>query len=353
VTVLPKDWTAQAGRLAPGLKRLVPRRVRQMLRRALQQADSTFATLDDVHSCYRLLLGRDPDADGWKTYGGRVADGIRVETLVESFLSSEEFRRRHSRDAGKAPVWARAGEVELFVDPTDFAIGQVILETKQYEPHVTEVVRSQLRPEMTFVDVGANIGYFTMLASNIVGASGRVIAFEPSARNCALLHRSLARAGRANVDLRPFALAEESLFLGYNASGSNGSISELDLREEFPLPQQVIRTSTLDAEIPEDARVDVIKMDVEGAEYRVLQGGKGVVARCRPKLVTEFSPGPLRELSKVEPEGYLEALFALGYRVAVIEEDGSLLDCGTNAGKVMARFAKRKGGHIDLLAESN
>src|SRR5690606_15185214 len=95
-----------------------------------------------------------------------------------------------------------------------------------YEPHVTAEVRRLLQPGMTFVDVGANIGYFALLAASLVGAQGKVIAFEPNLENCELLRRSIAANGFDDfVHVHPYAVAEKAQFFTLDVgTSSNGRI---------------------------------------------------------------------------------------------------------------------------------
>jgi hypothetical protein len=96
--------------------------------------------------------------------------------------------------------------------------------------------------------------------------------------------------------------------------------------------------------------VDVVKMDVEGAEHRVVSGGKELLRKHHPTLLTEFSPGGLGNVSRVSGEAFLQSLFDLGYHISVIELDGDVTACGRDIPKVLARFREASTDHIDLLA---
>ena len=149
------------------------------------------ATFGDVIACYRLLLGRQPDADGLAHYRRRLAGRpLTLDELVSEFLGSVEFvRRQAERPAGEGLTGETVHACEGFqirVDPADYAVGHTVARTGSYEPEVSSTLRQVLRPGGTFVDIGANIGWFSLLAASLVGPTGRVIAIEPNPRNVAL-----------------------------------------------------------------------------------------------------------------------------------------------------------------------
>ena len=123
---------------------------------------------------------------------------------------------------------------------------------------------------MTVVDVGANLGYYSLLASKLVGPSGRVIALEPNSENCRLLLSSLRLDGITNVQLIPVAADTATGWAYYSTHvGSNGGlIDDADLLRH---PGVVVPTFRLDDLVEQP--VGLLKMDVEGAEGRVDQGG--------------------------------------------------------------------------------
>src|SRR5580693_3317358 len=101
-------------------------------------------------------------------------------------------------------VRCSVGDVELLCDAADAAVTPG-LRSGAYEPHLTAVFERHCRPGMTVVDVGANLGYFSLLAARLVGPGGRVVALEPNSENCRLLLSSLRRSGVSNVELLPVA----------------------------------------------------------------------------------------------------------------------------------------------------
>ena len=107
----------------------------------------------------------------------------------------------------------------------------------------------------------------------------------------------------------------------------------------------------IDALVPPGQRVDLIKVDVEGAEYNALLGAEATIARCRPVIISEFSPDLMPGISGVSGEAYLGWLIGQGYALSVVQPDGSLLACGGNRAAVMRAYAERGTDHVDLVAE--
>lgn len=111
----------------------------------------------------------------------------------------------------------------MFVMGNDY-IGRSIVKARTYEPHVTAVVRRTLGEGRGFLDVGANIGYFTMLASSIVKQAGRVIAVEPNPQNLQLIYASMVQARATNIVVHPYAASDAEAILRFTTVGSNGGV---------------------------------------------------------------------------------------------------------------------------------
>lgn len=309
------------------------------------------ATEDDIFYCYRLLLGRNPDRRGFETYAGALqSQQLTVTDLLQIFLSSPEFNSRALlRGEGRSFTLVELAGFRMYASPEDWAVGKHIVELGAYEPHVTLAMKRLLRRGMTFLDIGANIGYFTLLARSVVGPEGKVLAFEPNPRNCALLDLSLALNGFQDVEIYPFALADSSRLFVYDSQASNGSLSPFDGRIDTLSSRTVVRTATLD-QILHLSRCDVLKIDIEGAEWMAIRGAMRTIREHRPAIFSEYCPGGLRNVSRVEGEDYLRLLFDEGYRVAVITPYGDLADCGQSAAAVTQAYEQSKASHLDILA---
>jgi FkbM family methyltransferase len=180
-----------------------------------------------------------------------------------------------------------------------------------YEAGVQSVLARWVRPGQLVLDVGAHLGFFTLLASRLVGESGRVIALEPDPVMTEHLHANVARNGVANVTALQAAVGESVSTLSF-APGAGAGVGHLD-----PDGSLVVEVTTLDALAERFGEPHLLKVDVEGGELNVLRGGRATLRRARPVLIVEVH-GPqigeqvatmLRELGydlrPVDPGGHL------------------------------------------------
>src|SRR5215470_14352271 len=165
---------------------------------------SEAATKTDLLYCFRLLLGRLPGEAEWSLHQRWV--GQPLKDVVTLYLQSLEFTNRRLL---KPPLLdlqiVDLPRFRMYVAPTDLAVGKNILACQTYEPPVTRAVERVLRSGMVFVDVGANVGYFSLLGASLVNTTGKVFAFEPSETNVKTLHLSAVLNGFQNIQVFPLA----------------------------------------------------------------------------------------------------------------------------------------------------
>lgn len=237
----------------------------------------------------------------------------------------------------------------LYVMQDDY-IGHSIIARRAYEPHVTSVLRSVLKPGDVFLDIGANVGYFSLLASSIVGAQGKVLAFEPNPDNVQLIYASLLHNRSANVVVFPYAASDAAAILRFVTVGSNGGVvTPHAAAQDHSL---LVQSAILDEVLQHEPRIDVVKMDIEAHEPAALRGMAAILARHRPRLVTEFHPWAMRLNNAEAPEDYLRQLTGQGYRLSVILESGRPMPLQSEA-EIMDywRSLGQETLHLDLLAE--
>jgi FkbM family methyltransferase len=214
-------------------------------------------------------------------------------------------------------VSCRVGDVELLCDAADAAVTPG-LRSGAYEPHLTAVFERHCRSGMTVVDVGANLGYFTLLAARLVGPGGRGVALEPNSENCRLLLSSLRRSGVSNVELLPVAADQAPGWAYYSTHvGSNGGLidDDGDLLARFGV---VVPTFRLDDLV--DGSVGLLKMDVEGAEGRVVAGATRIIEQDRPIITTELKEEMLQRVSSRSVADYLGYFGDLGYQPSLLDK---------------------------------
>jgi FkbM family methyltransferase len=307
------------------------------------------ASTDDIFYCFRLLLGRLPHREEWRGHAAQA--GQKLPAIVASYLNSLEFSRRgllEQNHIGGVALFDLP-DFKIFAATDDAAVGRHVA-ANNYEPDVTRVFRDILRPGMGVLDIGANIGYFAMLSAALVGEGGYVLAIEPNPANTRLLEASRRANGFAHMTVSQTAAGRRTDLLVLNASHSNGTTSGLPDDLNAMMGALIVPCIRPDALTPPDRRIDLIKVDVEGAEYNALLGCTAVIARDHPVIVSEFSPDLMGGISGIDGPGYLQWLLDQGYRLAVIEPDGSLLDMPGGGAQVMRAYRDRATDHIDIVA---
>jgi FkbM family methyltransferase len=200
-------------------------------------------------------------------------------------------------------------------------ISSEVFFTGKYEPQESLLVRNMLRPGMTFVDVGANWGYFTLIAAGNVGPNGRVISLEPDPRLFALLQENTRINGFTQASAVPVAAAAISgqlTLAGYRDDGHNWGISHL-LQQGSSAAGPLFQAEARPIDELMDAmgvtQVDLIKIDIEGAEKLALEGMKdGLRSRRYRRILLELHPEALRERGH-DPVTPLELFREANYRI--------------------------------------
>lgn len=195
-----------------------------------------------------------------------------------------------------------------------------------FEPFATKVFRDQVKEGMTVIDIGANIGYYSLIASVLSGANGRIIAYEPETENHSFLLKNIELNKLSNVTSIKKALSnKEGTSDFYITEGNMSTYALVDNRSASK--KISVPTITLDHSLSSlgITKVDVIKMDIEGAEPLALEGMKETLARNRDIIIfTEFYPKAMRRLGK-EPLSFLQTLHALGFSIWDIDENSKQL----------------------------
>lgn len=180
-----------------------------------------------------------------------------------------------------------------------------------YETGLVKMLKSFLKPGMFFLDLGANIGYFSAIAATLVGASGRVFAFEPSPYCFARLQRSLCGFEQAVTYNKAVSdkNGRSSFYLHTEESGWGSMFCDHDSRERIE-----VSTIRLDDWAQQDsiARLDFVKIDIEGGEYAALTGARTLLRRFQPVIVAELNSVCLWRDQRT-PEDVLALLCEAGY----------------------------------------
>jgi len=228
---------------------------------------------------------------------------------------------RFVRDAGRLRQIETTSGFRMLLDEPDSLMLSV---AREFEPGETRFFKETLRPGQVVLDVGANIGYFTLLFAQQVGPRGHVYAVEPEPRNFELLRRNISLNGFANVTaIQRAAWHEPStlmLYLNEDNRGDHRSYPSEESRVGVSIPAAPI--DDLLGQLPRP--VDVVKIDIQGAEYNAVRGMRNLLARNYDvQVLTEFWPGGLRRCGS-DPERYLSFFRDLGFHFFTLHDSASV-----------------------------
>jgi FkbM family methyltransferase len=190
----------------------------------------------------------------------------------------------------------------------------------KYERHTRALFEQAIRPGMHVLDLGAHIGYFTLLAARAVGSTGKVYSFEPDPANYKFLCHNIALNGMEGVVVPvPKAVTDSSGARPFFAHTKNSAASTF-WGEGQPFDPLSIECTTIDDYIEEGEAIHVVKLDVEGAEVEALRGMRRTLTEARrTALFVECNPTALAAAG-VSVRELLDELNALGFQVQLIDE---------------------------------
>ena len=213
-----------------------------------------------------------------------------------------------------------------------------------WEPEESAYIRAHLRPGMRAMNVGANVGYTALVMAGAVGDDGTVIALEPDPLNFSLLWHNLARNG-----------AERTIPIHAAAGDATGSISLQQSPDNAgdhrtthqPLSVGAVEVPLvrIDDLLPADARLDLVSVDAQGFDHRIVRGMTGLLQRCRPHLLVEFWPPGIMETGD-DPIEVVDEYRSLGYRQMHVLTTGS--DVSTATPEAVVAEALDGRDHVTL-----
>lgn len=215
----------------------------------------------------------------WLHSSRKLGKGLVVEHIVKRLLPAPP--------AGFYAELPNGGRVFLHHRED---IGLVVLMSGGFERAETEFAIEQARPGTVAIDVGANVGMFTVPLALAVGPSGRVLTIEPSPENVTRLERNLELNSLENVVVEPIAVGDKTGQLVLQLASDPGFHSTTEIAESRSVDEELtVRAETLDqvwlrAHAP---AVSFIKVDTEGSEDAVLRGAEQILQTCQPVLLVE------------------------------------------------------------------
>jgi FkbM family methyltransferase len=217
-----------------------------------------------------------------------------------------------------------------------------------YERETVLLFQKLLQPGMTVVDLGASIGFYSLLAASKVGSNGHVYSFEPQVWNCVALRKSVRINRLTNVYVVEKAVSNNSgsaIFYFVEQGDCEGSLYQ---STENRSQSSIVETVALDDFFSQCTKVDIIKMDIEGGELLALQGAKQLILRSENlKLIIEFCP-PNLLAAGIKPEELIKTIYSLGFSKIFVISD-QLVSIETF--NLPLLIDNLKEGHVNLFCE--
>ncbi|MBV9183800.1 MAG: FkbM family methyltransferase [Acidobacteria bacterium] len=322
------------------------------------------ATLDNrmfLDFLFQTLLERDGDPGGIAFWGKKLQSGelSRHQVALQFILSAEfgaktGFFRASFDDLARFDVFG----TKLFVPRDSDAYNE--LAHGGYEPWVLPYFHELCQPGMVILDVGASLGNFAIPAAKKVGPTGLVFAVEVSERNARLLLRNALENELTNIRILPVAASDEVGFaLLPMQDRSNNNVLAPTTNPEIEKLQGsiVVPVVPLDRLLSVIARIDIIKIDIEGMEYKAVKGASAILQRSRPVMFIEYSPRFQERGSGVKGRELLLELLKPGYIAEILHRNRSIEQIDSPNPEQTARaidaawhrhVSEEGGTHLDL-----
>ncbi len=214
------------------------------------------------------------------------------------------------------------GRLKFFLDTRDEGFGAHVLLDGFWEGWLTTFIAHRLKPGMTFVDVGANFGYYTLLAGDLVGPLGHVVAIEPNPAAVELLSKSVLVNGFSGwTDIHRVAASDGAKQIAQlvvpSTEPKNAYLADAPTSASGRIVS--VPCAATDTLLQSLQRVDFIKIDAEGSEEAIIRGLGHTIELHRPDMIIEFNPHRCQN-----PQEILASLVSSYGKIATLETDGEL-----------------------------
>ncbi len=290
----------------------------------VQEADSLAACRRDLDGLAGLTSQLVTNACGQAQINQRLTE--RLIALEQRLLSAGNSRQHFAVYVGDhvALTWA-LDRYKMYVDTRDKAISVHLLTEGGWESDITRLLASMVKHGMKVVDVGANMGYFSLLLADRIGPGGRLWAFEPDPRNFELLTWNLDVNGFTpwSKPYRVAAFDHRSRVRFWQNPINFGGHSVLT-EDSGEVAGTVIEVEAMPLDEVIASSVDIMKIDAEGSEPFIWDGMRQTLRRSLSlRILMEFDPAQIRGKGR-DPQAFLERIHQDGFRVERILHDASL-----------------------------
>lgn len=285
---------------------------------------------EDIVAGYKFILGRNPE------------NTLNPEIASKQFSNFSEFRDSllFSKEASNSlynavvsnrTIWVKTPTYfgrQMYVCLSDIAVSKEILLTGNWEPEVGRSILSLVNPDSYFLDIGANIGWFSLLVADLIqkgNGSGKVVSVEANPSIVPYFMASVTDSGLNNlISIKPYAVSNAYGLIQMETSetGNVGGLNISPLSTSGNKNRNIIPTVVLDDILEDIPKLDVIKMDIEGAEPLALEGMKKLLDKFSPKIIMEINGAGLLNVSEVTVIDLVNQMESYGYKAHDIRKNG-------------------------------
>jgi FkbM family methyltransferase len=285
-----------------------------------------------------------------------------LASIYDHYVDFTVSREQMARSTAGPDVFDRFIEVAFrgsrLLLPEKDHMAQSILAGHEYEPYVMEYLLSLVRENTVFVDIGANVGLFSIPVANLAGG-GKVYAVEALARNAKIIARNAELNGLTNIEIIPIGVAEKvgANYWGRQHFSTNNQLHDVPKLLEMDFDSfELIGVAPIDSLVDQSRRVSLMKIDIEGREYRAFLGATRVLRDHRPTIFCEYNPDTQRTVSGVDGAALLKLVHDAGYCIEILHRTrareqvhGSLDTIADHINSEWRRHCREEHGtHLDL-----
>ena len=294
---------------------------------------------------------------------GKIIGKERIFILIKRFtvalLEGNGFSLRDLVPSSQDQIISiKKYNFAVIISRNDKALAEDLIQSQEYGTNVAKVLLKYLKPEISFLDIGANIGYYSFLAASQC-PKAKIFSFEPDEKNFHLFKTGIVyNSYDKQIKAFPFAVSDKNEKILVSDLGNNPNfgarftgktLKHLKSIVHGPDPYFTpVEAVKLDSFL-ENQKIDLVKIDIEGYEPFAVKGMINLIKHNKPIIISEFAPPNLKSVGQSSPEEYLNIFISLGYHINVIAPDGSALSFGEKLSDLMKYYSDFNTHHLDLL----
>jgi len=193
--------------------------------------------------------------------------------------------------------------------------------TGEFEPSTTELIKNEVDEGMIFFDIGANIGWYSLLCSKIVGKTGHIYSFEPDPYLFEIIKENIVLNNLKNITVFPYAVSNKTAKEHFSLNDKQDGDNRLGSKA---ITDKIIEVQTISIDDfcnQHNVKPDFIKMDIQGSEPKAFQGMKETISKnSKIKIITEVFPEAIEDVGS-STEEFIDSLEKSGFTILEIPEE--------------------------------